>query len=539
MKHPGRALLLFASLCFSAASSGFAQSKVDVWKTPEPAPQGTANATDMEWVKASAKFDTKRSAILAQVKQVDAKGPFHPNWPSLEHYQIPQWYQDAKFGIFIHFGLYSVPAYGSEWYPRNMYLDGSDEYKHQVATYGPETKFGYKDFVPMFHAAQFSAPQWAALFHEAGAQYVIPVAEHHDGFAMYNTELSDWSSVKMGPHKDFIGDLRTAVLADGMHFGLSSHRAEHYFFLDGGRTHPTDVQDPKNAEFYGPAHLDGTPQKTQDGAHPFPAYLDDWLARSAELVQKYHPELVYFDWWIEQPEFQPYLKKFAAFYYDSAAANGQKVVLFRKNDAFPAHTTVLDIERGESPRIEPEHWQTDTSISQKSWGYVTGDTYKKPQEILWQLVDIVSKNGNLLLNIGPKSDGTIPTEAATILRAMGVWMHMNGDAIYGTRPWTSFGEGPTHAVAGSFNDTKTQPYTSQDFRFTTKGDTLYAIGMQWPTDGKIVIHSLDAKSGYKVGHAALLGSSTVQFSQTADGLAVTLPARSPNALPAYALRLSH
>ena len=512
----------------------------DVWKTPEPAPVGKPNAADMQWVHAVAKFDGKRTQILEQVAAGDKAGPFQPEWPSLMRYQIPQWYQNAKFGIFIHFGLYAVPAFGSEWYPREMYIEGTPEYKHEIALHGPETTFGYKNFIPMFHAQAFSAKAWADLFHDAGAQYVIPVAEHHDGFAMYNTDLSDYSIAKMGPKIDYLSELRAAILADGMHFGLSSHRAEHYFFMDGGRTHPSDVQDPQYAAFYGPAHLDGTPKQTQDGAHPFPAYLNDWLARSAELVQKYHPELVYFDWWVQQPEFQPYLKKFAAFYYNQAAARGQKVVLFRKNDAFPPHTTVLDVERGEEPGIEPIHWQTDTSVSQKSWGYVQGDTYKSPRDLLWQLIDIVSKNGNLLLNVGPKADGTIPPQAATILHAMGAWLRVNGDAIYGTHPWTTAGEGPTHAVAGSFNDAKTQSYTAQDFRFTVKGDTLYAIAMGWPTDGKMMIHSLGSQSGFKVGHAALLGGpSALKFQQTSDGLEVTLPSQAPAGLPAYALRLTH
>ena len=540
MKTSSHRLFFAAALVMTAGTSLPAQDRKDVWKTPEPAPVGSANATDMQWVHASAKYDARRNEILGQVKAVDAKGPFQPTWPSLTHYRIPDWYQNAKFGIFIHFGLYSVPAFGSEWYPRNMYIEGTPEYKHEIATYGPETKFGYKNFIPMFHAQGFSAQAWADLFRDAGARYVIPVAEHHDGFPMYNSDLTDWSAYKMGPHRDFIGELHTAVLADKMHFGLSSHRAEHYFFLDGGRTHPSDVQDPQYAAFYGPAHLDGTPQKTQDGAHPFPAYLNDWLARSAELVQKYHPELVYFDWWVEQPEFQPYLKQFAAFYYNQAAARNQQVVLFRKNDAFPPHTTVLDIERGEEPRIEPVHWQTDTSVSQKSWGYIKGDTYKRPQDILWQLIDIVSKNGNLLLNVGPESDGTIPPQAASILHAMGGWLRVNGEAIYSTRPWTTYGEGPTQVVSGSFNDAKVQTYTPKDFRFTISGSTLYAIGMQWPSSGSITIQSLGAKSGYKVGHVSLVGGQDgLKFSQTADKLTVMLPAHTPNTLPAYTLRLTH
>lgn len=514
-----------------------AQAFKDVWKTPNP-PVGKPNADDLVWQKAVAKFDAQRAKLDHEVDAADSKGPFAPDWQSLQQYNTPGWYQDAKFGIFIHWGGYAVPAYGSEWYPRNMYVEGKPDYKHQVATYGPETKFGYKDFLPRFRAEKFNAKVWADLFRDAGARYVIPVAEHHDGFAMYNSNLSDWTETKMGPHQDTLGELRTAILADGMHFGASSHRAEHYFFLNGGRAHPSDVQDPKYAAFYGPAHVGPDPDHVQTG-HPDPAYLNDWLARSAEIVEKYHPELVYFDWWVEQPEFQPYLKKFAAFYYNQAAARGQNVVLFRKNDAFPPHATVLDVERGSQDHILPDHWQTDTSVSDKSWGYVEGDTYKSPQEILWQLIDIVSKNGNLLLNVGPKADGTMPPQVVTILHSLGGWLRVNGDAIYGTRAWTSYGEGPTQVKAGSFNDTKTQAYTAQDIRFTKKGNTLYAIAMGWPSSGQLTIHSLGDSSNLKPASVTLLGTKTpVRWKQTSSGLTLQLPATRPAGLPAYAFRIT-
>ena len=533
--------LLAAALPCLASTALLAQSQPDVWKTAEPAPIGQPNADDLVWEKSVAQFDGQRAKLDHDVDLGAAKGPFHPEWPSLEGYRIPAWYQDAKFGIFIHFGAYSTPAFGSEWYPRNMYLQGSKEYKHQTQTYGPETKFGYKDFLPMFRAEGFDANAWAALFREAGAKYVIPVAEHHDGFPMYSSDLTDWSAAKMGPKRDVIGELRTAVLADGMHFGASSHRAEHYFFMNGGRAHPSDVQDPRYAAFYGPAHVGPDPEKDQTG-HPDPAYLNDWLARSAEIVEKYHPELVYFDWWVEQPEFQPYLKRFAAFYYNQAAAHGQQVVLFRKNDAFPPHTTVMDIERGQADRILPEHWQTDTPVTNASWGYIEDDTYKTPETILWQLIDIVSKNGNLLLDVGPKPDGTITPEAQQVLRALGAWLRVNGEAIYATRPWTTYGEGPTQMVGGRFNDAKLQPYTAQDIRFTTRGSTLYATALGWPASGKLVIHSIrDGGSSdvhLKVAHVSLLGSSSpIQWKQGADGLTLFVPAKAPAGLPAYTFKL--
>jgi alpha-L-fucosidase len=188
----------------------------------------------------------------------EAQGLFQPNWESLKNFRAPQWYLDGKFGIFIHWGVYSVPAFGSEWYPRQMYLQGSAEFKHHVATYGPQRKFGYKDFIPLFKAEKYDPKAWAGLFKKAGAKFVVPVAEHHDGFPMYDSALTAWCAGKMGPKRDLIGDLAAAVRGEGLVFGLSSHRAEHWWFMNGGKTFDSDVRDPKYADFYGPAALEGT-----------------------------------------------------------------------------------------------------------------------------------------------------------------------------------------------------------------------------------------------------------------------------------------
>ena len=279
---------------------------------------------------------------------------FQPTWDSLATYTAPEWYADGKFGIFIHWGVYAVPAFANEWYPRNMYIQGSAEFEHHVATYGPHTEFGYKDFIPLFGAEQFDPAAWAELFRRAGARFVVPVAEHHDGFAMYDCSTSRWTSVHMGPKRDIVGELAQAVRREGMVFGLSSHRAEHWWFMNGGRAFPSDVQDPANEDFYGPAHqqpdCDGTQQNTPElDSQPFPdkAFLDDWLARTCELVDKYQPQLVWFDWWIEQPAFAPYLQRFAAYYYNRAAEWGLGVAINYKNEAFPPEAAVFDIERGQ------------------------------------------------------------------------------------------------------------------------------------------------------------------------------------------------
>ena len=214
---------------------------------------------DQTWQHASSKYDAARKALLTDVDRAAMAGPFSADWESLRRYEIPEWYKDAKFGIFIHWGVYSVPAFGSEWYPRLMYQEGSEENKHQIATYGPLTQFGYKDFIPRFTATHFDPNQWAELFKASGAKYVVPVFEHHDGFAMYDSGLSDWTAVKMGPHRDVYGELAKALRERGLRLGASSHRIEHDFFLDGGRKIASDVNDPAYAAFYGPAHswLDG------------------------------------------------------------------------------------------------------------------------------------------------------------------------------------------------------------------------------------------------------------------------------------------
>ena len=529
--HRFAALAIFAGV-FSGAS---AQNATAPTTGQDPA------KIDQLWQQESSKYDAAREALLKQAGE--AQGPFRAAWESLRKYEVPEWYKDAKFGIFIHWGVYSVPAFGSEWYPRNMYRKGSEEYQHHIASYGPQNKFGYKDFIPMFKAERFDPGVWAELFKNAGAKYVVPVAEHHDGFAMYDSGLSDWTAAKMGPHRDVIGELAKAVRAAGLHFGVSSHRVEHNFFFDVGRSIDSDVNDPTYAAFYGPAHTwlmntGGTPL-SNDFTYVSSAWANDWLARGTELVQKYHPDIVYFDWWIGQPSLRANLTRFATFYYNTSLAYGDHAgVINYKDFAMPDRAGVLDVERGQLSDTRPLYWQTDTSVSNKSWGYIQNDTFKSPDFIVHELVDIVSKNGNLLLNIGPRPDGVIPEEAQQVLLGVGSWLAVNGEGIYGTRPWRGYGEGPTKVMAGAFHDTETQTYTPQDFRFTTKGNILYAIGMAWPGNSEAVILSLAQASGtQQVRTVSLLGSDAqLRFEQRADGLHVHLPPQAP-AKYAYVLRI--
>jgi alpha-L-fucosidase len=466
------------------------------------------------------------SALILCASKLDAQERFQVDWQSLKKYQVPEWFRDAKFGIFIHWGVYAVPAYKYEWYPRHMYNQGSDEYKHQVATYGPENKFGYKDFIPMFKAEKFDADAWVALFKKAGARYVVPVAEHHDGFAMYKTALSKWNAAEMGPKRDIIGELAAAVRKSGLIFGLSSHRIEHWWFMGEGTKFDSDVKDPSYADFYGPAKVYDPFSKKVDNVRPIMSteFMNDWLMRNIELTDKYKPQLFWFDWWIEQPELEPYRKSFASYYYNKGLEWNKGVVLNYKNEtAFPEGTAVFDMERGKLAGIHELPWQTDDAIGNQSWGYAEGNTFKTAQYVISNLVDIVSKNGNLLLNIGPRADGTITDEETQVLLGTGQWLSVNGEAIYGTRPWKIYGEGPTVSASGQFGDQKT-PFNSKDIRFTVKGNTLYAITLALPaTNETVTIKSLgrDAGNGVIAGVELVGSKERLGWKQSNNALTIT------------------
>jgi alpha-L-fucosidase len=497
--------------------------------------------------------------VRAETAPTNPNVPFHATWDSLAQYRTPDWFRDAKFGIFLHWGVYSVPAFGNEWYSRNMYVPGNPAFEHHIATYGPQTTFGYKDFIPLFKAQSFNPNAWVDLFVQAGARYVVPVGEHCDGFAMYDSDITPWNAVRMGPHRDVVGELEAATRARGLHFGVSSHTAEHWWWYGRGRSFPSDVQDavvrdktPETAKLYGPAeymNLPGPDGVTNDEKEPDPnhlerwlapsqPFLDNWLALSTELVDKYHPDFMYFDWWIGQPAFKPALQQFAAYYYNHSAERHQQPVLTCKQESMPANVATLDIERGKLDALRLLPWQTDTSVSIHSWGYVEHDEYRTAKSLIHQLVDTVSKNGNLLLNVGPKSDGTIPEEARAVLLQMGAWLRINGEAIYGTRPFTVFGEGPSKAPKNPMEKNQDiQTYTPLDIRYTTSksGSILYATALGWPTGGSLTLHTLYAGNPYLSGHVCavtLLGTGqSIAFHQGPDGLRLTLPALAPAALP--------
>ena len=464
---------------------------------------------------------------LKTIDEVIANGKFKDTWESLQQYRAPEWYEKAKFGIFIHWGVYSVPAFGSEWYPRNMYIQGSREYEHHIKTYGPHKEFGYKDFIPMFQAEKFDAEEWANLFKEAGAQYVMPVAEHHDGFQMYDSELSQWNAKQMGPKRDVLGELTEAFQKVNLINCASNHRVEHWFFMGHGQEFESDIKEPmKRGDFYWPAKKEQNHHDLFSEPTPTKEFLEDWLCRCCEIVDKYRPKIIYFDWWIEHSSVKPYLRKFAAYYYNRAEEWGEGVVINYKHDAFAFGSAIVDIERGQFAEAKPYLWQTDTPIAKNSWCYTEGNDYKTSTQIVCDLVDIVSKNGRLLLNVGPKADGTIPQEDRNILLEIGAWLKVNGEAIYGSKPWRKATEGPAIIQEGQFADNNAKQFSSEDIRFTVNNGCIYAICMNAKGKDCVCIKSLaetaDANKpefcGIITGVEMLGDNEVLEWSRDENGL---------------------
>lgn len=435
---------------------------------------------------------TDKSQYLAQINNVIEKGPYHDNWASLTDFEMPDWYVKAKFGIFIHWGLYSVPAYANEWYSRNMYIQGTPEYEHHIKTYGPHKDFGYKDFIPLFKAEKFDPDFWAETFANAGAKYVVPVAEHHDGFQMYQSDLSVYNAAQMGPCRDVIGELKASFAKKGLVFCTSTHRAEHYWFMGNGKDFDSDIKEPLHCgDLYWPSEQQ-QPDHQNLFATPYPnsEFLEDWLCRTCEIIDRYQPKILYFDWWIQHEAYKPYLRKIAAYYYNRGLEWGAPTAICYKHDAMAFGSGIVDVERGKFASAKPYHWQTDTAIARNSWCYTTSLDYKSSYELICYLIDVVSKNGNLLLNVGPKADGTFAEEDAAILNDIGSWLSVNGEAVYNSKPWRYAAEGPTVETEGQFSDSSATEYTHEDFRFTAGNGCIYVTCLKYPENGRLTVRAL-------------------------------------------------
>ncbi|NLX43527.1 MAG: alpha-L-fucosidase, partial [Chloroflexi bacterium] len=358
-------------------------------------------------------------------------------------------------------------------------------------------------------------------------RYIVPVAEHHDGFPMYASPFTHWNAAEMGPRRDVCRELMDLTRQRGLKFGVSSHRAFNWHYYGSDDT--WDTVDPANVGLYGRRHAPEAPADQ--------AFMEDWFARTLHLMDTFQPDVLWFDFGWHSPEYAPWRPQVLAAYYNRARQWGREVVLQYK-DALPDGVAVLDVERGKLPGIRPDYWQTDTSVSVRSWGYIEDDVFRSSASLIHDLVDIVSKNGNLLLNVGPRPDGTIPAEAEQVLRDIGAWLDLNGEAIYGTRPWRVYGEGPTPVGGGHFSEQTNAPLTPLDIRYTTRLEDgrplLYAIVPGEP--GSTV--TLTALAGDPAPErVTLLGSdAALRWERRPEGLVLRLPERRPSP-HALALRL--
>jgi len=448
-------------------------------------------------------------------------GPFEPSWESIEkNYRSPSWFEDAKFGIFMHWGLYSVPAHHNEWYEKHMYGNSGIRNWH-IEHFGPIKEFGYKDFIPLFTAAEWDPEAWAVLFKKSGARLVLPCAQHHDNFALWDSRVTPFNAKRMGPKRDLMGDLAVSVRKQGMKFGLSNHGVENFSFIDPPgsllnelREARADLFDPEWAGFYNVADRGDDAQAR---------FLTDWVNRNLELIDTYQPDILWFDNGVNLRLLDPLKLHVAAYYYNRAHAWGKEVSLSTKFNAYaPSNQdtkqigSIIDFEKvgSRSPAgIRRGPWMVDDPIG-STWGYTTGMSVSSARTIIRRLVDTVSKGGFYLLNISPRADGSIPEAQQATLLGIGSWLEQNGEAIFGTRPWKQFRERAAR---------RGEP----DFHFTTSPNALYAIGSTWPDTGTVLVASVPDSLG-TVEKVELLGAEPpLTFAQDAAGLKVDLPARHP------------
>lgn len=478
-----------------------------------------------------------------------ATPPFQPTWESLSRYECPDWFRDAKFGIYAHWGVYSA-ARGSrntDWYGRNMYTKGHPNRLEHEANHGPVSQSGYKDLVPLFTGEKFNAEAWADLFVASGAKFAGPVGEHADGFSMWPSRVNPWNAGAMGPKRDIVGEMEKAVRRRGLKFLVSLH---HQWLWGWFPTwdQETDASDPRYASLYGPPYPPTARGHRKPGGgfdnmtvHPLPPveWQQTWLTKVKEVVDGYSPDLLWFDNRLQILS-EGVRQEMAAYFYNHARARGQHPVLTFKRPDLPLGTGTIDLERSRMPDIYPDPWLTDSSVSRGSWAFATDLELYSTDRLVDDLVDIVSKNGCLLLNIAPAPDGTIPVDQQERLRGMGRWLKVNGEAIYGSRPWLNYGEGPTQTPVGHLADVDFHGFASSDIRFTTNGGFLYAIALGWPEKGNTVrIVALGtARYADEITEVTLLGHPGIlTWTRSPTGLEITLPTERPGD-HAYTFRIT-
>jgi alpha-L-fucosidase len=500
----------------------------------------------------------------APVSGLEGNGPYKPTWNSLLEYEAPEWYRDAKFGIWAHWSPQCVPEDG-DWYARKMYMEGDPQNKFHLEHYGPPSRFGYKDLCAQWTLLNWDPDALIQRYKDAGARLFIALANHHDGFDTWASQHQPWNASAAGPHRDVVGTWAAAARKQGLRLGVTVHQARNWWWFQ--TSHDADKTGPFaglpydgrmiTAEGKGEWWQGLDPQRLYGAKHPFdalpdPSYVKNFYDRTRDLIDQHDPDLLYFD----NPLFPlgwSGMNIGAYFYNHSLATHGGKlegVINIKNVPDRLAKAVVADYERGITSGIMPYAWQSETCIGQ--WHYQRqlyerpGEYggYLAPRDVLHWLVDAVSKNGTFILNIPGMPDGTIDSKEIAVLDQIAAWMKINGEAIYETRPWKVFGEGPNNVEAGSFKGKSISSLGPKDIRFTRNkaNSVIYAIFLGWP-DGEAAIASLGSAAGTRPGkieHVALLGTdATVKWKQTAESLRVTLPAQ-PGSASVYgaALRIS-
>lgn len=477
----------------------------------------------------------KIKAYLKTVDEVIEKGVFKDNWESLSQFKVPSWYREKRFGIFIHWGVYSVPAYCSEWYPRLMYIKGHPAAIHHSKVFGKDVE--YRHLVEKFKPENFNADEWADIFKKSGAGYIMPVGEHHDGIKMYKSELNRWNMGDLNG-RDYMQELHNACDRAGLGFCISNHRAEHFWFMNGARKFYPESEIAKNeySDLYGPAFMpkSGNIDKTDKEIFATEEFLEDWLVSACEMIDRNRPLAVYFDWWIHKDEFRPYLKKFLAYYYNRGIEWGKEVAVFYKCGALFDGCGIFDVERGQIDGVARELWQNDTAIAKNSWGYTEGNKFKTPAEILRNMIEVFAKNGCYMLNVGPKADGTICDEEKAVLLAIGEWLKTNGEAVYGSYPFEVCPFEGKKSKNGSFKENK--KFKRNDFCFTANPGKIYIFPMGEKLKETLTVKSLKrANEGgirYKIKNIHILGEEkSLEFNQNGKHLKISLGEGKDNTLP--------